>query len=330
MTRSRPSQPSHLRAGIVFRIRGVGALSRCLLAACSLSVACGGGASPEATGERRLGDARVGGEVVSTVDGQPITRSDVARAARVAGVGQDVALRRLQDEAVLWAAAERAGYGDDRAVRRAGRQAAVQALLRRRVEAAVDGTAVPRSELDALYQQSRERFSRPPRRASVHVLARLSEDASRAAAAAAEAWVTDRVAELGAAPDPELAALAMAGRFTDLPFEVSVEEVPPLASDAPADAAYLNALFSLPDEGVVPRPVRTAFGWHALVLTSMEPAVDIGEDEAIEILRAERVAARRAVALTALVEQVAAEVPTTVDPSAARRALADDAFGSAR
>ncbi|RZO57970.1 MAG: hypothetical protein EVA89_20500, partial [Sandaracinaceae bacterium] len=59
------------------------------------------GASDPAHAPASVGAAAVGGRVVSTVDGHPITVDQVAAAARAAGVTPEVALRRLQDEALL-------------------------------------------------------------------------------------------------------------------------------------------------------------------------------------------------------------------------------------
>jgi hypothetical protein len=96
----------------------------------------------------------VGGRVVSTVDGQPITVEDVERVARSAELSPAEALRRLQRYHLLAGEAERRGFGANAAVRRASRKAAVQALLAAEVE--VEAPPSPDDE-DA---QVRERFGR--------------------------------------------------------------------------------------------------------------------------------------------------------------------------
>jgi hypothetical protein len=91
------------------------------------------------------GESRVGGRVVSTVDGEPITVDDVERVAGATGLPPEAALRRLQRFRLLAREAERRGLRERPAVRAAGRRAAVQALLAREVEspgAATDGSAV--------------------------------------------------------------------------------------------------------------------------------------------------------------------------------------------
>src|SRR5688500_17297584 len=76
---------------------------------------------------RPQGDARLGGQVISTVDGVAITVGDVGRLAEAERITPREALRRLQDDLILAAEAERRGLGDDRRVEQDARRAEVQA-----------------------------------------------------------------------------------------------------------------------------------------------------------------------------------------------------------
>lgn len=271
------------------------------------------------------GDAQVGGEIVSTVDGHPITLDEVADAARGAGVPPAVALARLQDELLLANAATHAGHARDDEARRAR----VHALLEREVEARVQGEGIDPSSLEAARLEQSERFERPERRTSVHVLARIDSGADPSVEAAAARWIQGIRGELEAAQNqpaqnPEALALAMRRRSHDgLPFEVLVEEVGALGRAGAADPAYLAALFESDELGPTSAPVRSTFGWHAVVRTSIEPAWRASADEAVETLRTERLAVLRAERLASFVQELSARTEINVDRQVAERALRD-------
>jgi len=290
----------------------VALLSAALLAACAPDGAADEGLG---LGDRIRGDERVGGEVVSTVDGHAITLEEVEAAARAAEVEPAVALRRLQDEALLALAARRArGPRDDPAVTRAERQAMVQALLERTVEA--EEPEVPEDEVVAAYEASRGRFSAPETRWSAYVVAL---DAPVADMDAGRAWIAQIVEELREAPDPVNAALAVRRRsdLDALPFAVEVQEVAGLPRDDPrSEPAYLQALFAMEEPGVFPEPVRTQLGWHAVILTRIEPPRTTSREEALETLRQERVAQLRHGELNELVADIARRTPVTLVPQA--------------
>lgn len=293
-----------------------------------LFTACDQGAGSHAQEiELARGDAHVGGDVVSTVDGHPITVAEVEQAAREAGVPPRRALRELQDELILARAAERRGFDAATEVERARRQSAVQALLARGVEAEVGPDRIDPATLEAEFEANPGRFDRPERRRSAHLLASVGPDATPSAAAAAEAWIREKHAEIAAAPDPAAAILAIRRNPpTDLPFTVSVEEVPGLDRDAGADPAYLAALFSRDDAGLVAEPVHTAFGWHVVAVTGTEPAWTATHEEAIATLRDERLVSLRADYLEALVRRLASEQPVAVEHDTLRRILSDPSF----
>ncbi|MCA9605852.1 MAG: peptidyl-prolyl cis-trans isomerase [Myxococcales bacterium] len=279
-----------------------------ILAACGPSE---GGSGPSLEGARVRGSAQVGGEVVATVDGHPITRAEVEAAARAGGVRPTVALRRLEDELILALAAERHASVPDPSVRRAMRQAEVQALLARTVEASE--AAIDPARLEEAYAENPGRFVAPEERRSCHVLAVVPPGIEEPLA---EAWIREVVAELEAAPDPVAEALSIRRRRLDqLPFEVVVQEVVGLTRENASDQAYVDALFSLPTEGVVPHPVRSEQGWHAIVLTRIEPARHTPRADALAILRDEAVARHRAGELEQLEAEIAHRTPRFLAPN---------------
>lgn len=291
----------------------------------ALVAACDGGApaAPEA-GARARGGARVGGDVVATVDGHAITIDEVAAAARAAGVSPELALARLEEEAILAAEAERAGLADDPEVRRATRRAAVQALLARSVEAEITADTIDRAELEAALDAAPGRFDRPERRRSTHALASVPPGAPAEVAAAAEAWIRGLHAELVASTDPAGALGARARRpEVGLPFEVSYEDVPALARADQADEAYLAALFAAEGPGLAAAPVQSALGWHAVVVTEVVPAWRPSREEALAVLLDERLAALRAARLEQLVRELGSGAGVRLEREAMQRAFSD-------
>ncbi len=254
----------------------------------------------------------MGGDVISTVDGHPITLSELAHASTGASVDPAVALSRLQDEEVVARAAQRAGWGADPEVARAERRALVQALLARTVEATEP--EIDPVEIERAYEASGGRFDAPERRGGVYVLARTGGPNDEAAA---RRWIAQAHAEIAAAAEPVAAALAIGRRPLDsLPFGAEVREVELVDRGAGADPAYLEALFALERPGLVPAPVLTSAGWQVIVLTRIEPARSVARVDAMLTLRDERVAVIRAAALAQLVREIARDRPVVVEPNA--------------
>ena len=154
----------------------------------SLVVALGCGGEPgsvEVAGRRGEGTAEVGGDVVATVDGHPITAGDVVRAVRVTGLSKERALERLVRQELLVLEARRRGYADAPSVRRIAEKAAVQALLARAVEEPVP----PRPDLDdeALVSARRERLDALLNELAQRIPVERRDDAIARALAADEA-----------------------------------------------------------------------------------------------------------------------------------------------
>lgn len=265
-------------------MRGVAALVL-LLAGCPGGEDDAGGAAPSA----REGDAEVGGEVVATVDGVPIGLDDVRRVLREGDLRPREALARLEEEELLAAEARRRGYRDDPAVRYAARKAMVQALLEREIERAITPATIPEERVREQYER-RDDWARPERRASAHVLAKTGPGADPELDRGAERFAARVLHELAFAEDPQQ-ILERYRESEDEPFEVTVEEIPPVARDASFAEPYLEAVFDVDRAGPVDVPVRTRYGWHAILVTEIVPARD-GSFESVQRAIREQLASR--------------------------------------
>jgi parvulin-like peptidyl-prolyl isomerase len=248
----------------------------------------------------------VASDVVATVDGEPVAVDDVVRVARVAKLAPKTAARRLRDELLLAKEARRRGYRDRREVVRARRKALVQALLEREVEERAQAEDISREALKERYRAQADRFRQPERRASVHVLAGLPEDA--------DPELEERARELAARALRELrgsdSRTAVLDRYRQLDSEaadgldVKVERLPPTARDGSLAEPYLEALFDAPAPAPLEDPVRTRFGWHAIVLTDIQEAKEKPLSAVEEELRREIVTQRRHHRLSSLVREL--------------------------
>jgi peptidyl-prolyl cis-trans isomerase C len=124
------------------------------------------------------------------------------------------------------------------------------------------------------------------------VLATLPANASPAAEAAAKSFAESMLAPLAEGPDLDRLLLSQNGQKTDL-FEVVAERLPAVNRSASFAPQFLEAIFNVAAPGVVPGPVRTQFGWHAIAVTEIVPREVTPFATASVTLRRELTAARR-------------------------------------
>jgi parvulin-like peptidyl-prolyl isomerase len=250
--------------------------------------ACGTGDSEQGLrGSQSRGSAQVGGQVVSTVHGHPITVSDVQDLVR-AGLSPEQALRRLQGERLLMAEAEQRGLGKQPAVEQVARQASVQSLL----QSVTDAANASDEQLRAAYDRAKSRFEQPERRVTVHVLAKLPKNATAEADAAARAFAAQMIDRLAQVSDYKAFAASLK-RETSSGFKIVFERLPAMHRQSNLVQSFLDAMFELQEPGVVRRPVRTTFGWHAIRVLEIRPSTSTSYEEAAEQLRAELVLERK-------------------------------------
>jgi peptidyl-prolyl cis-trans isomerase C len=276
-----------------------------------LCAACGGSGTRERS---NAGGALTQG-VVANVDGTAITVADVQRLCERGALTPRAALERLEAEALLAREAERRGFSAVDAVDRVGQQALVQALLAADVEREEPTAA----ELDEAYAKSGERFHTPERRVATHVLAVLPAKPSPEMEAMEREFATDVIQKLKAAADPSTVMEAL--RHADAPFTVRVEALSPAPRDGMFVPEFTRAMFSLEKPGIVPEPVRTQFGWHAIWLRQILPEQRIPEAEARAQLAQELTLSKRQRRLDALLKQLEQHVDVKYAPKV-RDALA--------
>ncbi|MEZ4256456.1 MAG: peptidylprolyl isomerase [Polyangiales bacterium] len=274
-------------------------------------------------GERRTGDgspladgrANIGGNVVATVDGRPITVARVAAVVRATGLAPSDALRRLEDEELLASEAAKRGMGERAVVQRILKQAAVQKLLHEAVEVPMQAANVPAKEVDKVFEQRRDSLSHPEQRASVHILVRVKPGAAPDVDAKAKLVAQRAITDLRRAVDYDVLVDSLNGTFRD-GVQLYAERVPALARDSRADKAYLDAMFALPAPGVVDHPVRSMFGWHAIAVAKIIPPSTADRHAADARLRESLVVPMRKRQLGSLLDAVRKRVTVERDEGA--------------
>jgi parvulin-like peptidyl-prolyl isomerase len=251
---------------------------------CSLGVlgvfgaACGDDGEGRSRGTAQHGSSKIGGAVVSTVDGHAISIADVQAVMRASSLSAREALDRLQAEQLLMAEAERRGTSSE-AIDQVEVRAAVQALLDREAASRLASD----SELRAAYERD-ARFHVPETRTTVHVLARVGDKASEKEAQAAYGVAKKAVGDLRT---QDLSAVEARYSGSIDGIAVKTEHLPPVDRNAAFVREYLDGVFSIPAPGVVPEPVRTSFGWHAIRVLEITAARETPFEEAAAVLRGE-------------------------------------------
>jgi parvulin-like peptidyl-prolyl isomerase len=237
----------------------------------------------------------VSGDVVSRVNGSAIGVTEVERLAQVGKLPPNAALERLQAERLLGQEANERGYARRSHTELIAREALVQELLANVVEP----VEVSQQELEQSYASQKSRFTQPEKRRATHVLAKLDPSAGPEAKAVAQAFIKQTIRALQTSRDSQ-ETLAMAKAESSPSFSVEVQELPLAADDGTFVAEFSRALFSLDAPGVVPEPVNTEFGYHAILLTEIVPALDEPQSVAFETLRQEIVTRKRTQQMQAL------------------------------
>jgi parvulin-like peptidyl-prolyl isomerase len=258
------------------------------------------------------------GEVVSIVNGVSIHTHEVQRLVAATGLSARTALARLQAERLLELEAAQRGYGSRSETNRVARQALVQALLSRDVEV----VSVDEAEITRAYAAARARFEPPEKRVASHVLALVPKGASEAQERAAHAFAEAACRELLASHDRSATLETWKAQAQNSPqLPLKVEDLPAVADDGSFVPEFTRALFSLSEPGVVATPVRTEFGWHAIVLTAIQPSSQVPMAVARAQLRRELATQKHKSRFDALLATLRDRTPVQY-ADAARQALA--------
>ena len=272
--------------------------------------------SPTDAGHAR---AELGGDVVAVVNGEAITRADIALRARNDHSDATAALRALEDER-LWAQAARdRGYGDGPAVADAARRASVRALLAQ-LEAEVPPSSVDPEAVRARFEATRQQYDLPERRDVVHVLLPVPDGAAAEVDAAMHARAIGMARRLADA-DPS-AREAILNAFDAEPGGVHAEPVNGVAATTPFDEDFIHAIFSQPTAGVLPEPVRAYDGWHVIWVRAVHAASEPVFAEHAQEVAASLLAEARARKLSELIAQLRASIHVALDEEVVRREFA--------
>jgi hypothetical protein len=280
-------------------------ISRTAAVVLALSAACGGSATRE---HSNAGGALVQG-VVANVDGTAITLAEVERLATRGDLAPKAALERLEAEALLEREAERRGYASLTEVQEVGRQATVQALLAKDVESE---RATP-SEIDDAYVKQADRFHTPERRVAMHVLAVMPKKPAPELEETERKYIAGVIAQLKAAADPMRVLESV--QHEQHPFQVKVETLPAAPREGKFVKEFSDAMFALDAPGIVPEPVRTQYGWHAIWVREFLPEERVPEAVAREQLSREIQLNKRRARVDALVKQRSGRAGVTYAPN---------------
>ncbi len=276
---------------------------------------CGKASSPVRDTEPAAGGAwsEADETPVAVVDGSRIALREVRELVRRSALSSREALDRLVAERLLMQEARRRGFADVAEVRHVGEQAAVQAVL---IEEA-DSLAVAEEELRKAYEAAHDRFHVPEKRETIHLLVRMPADAAPELSRAGEAVAGEAVDALAYAGVEEAARILEQLRGQHgADFKIRVEKLPPFGRTGRLVKEYEDAMFELSEAGVVPRPVRTRFGWHAIYLTAIHPEQHWSFEEAAGQLRAEILLEKRKKRMEVFFDRLRTNADIQTDESA--------------
>jgi peptidyl-prolyl cis-trans isomerase C len=280
-----------------------------VMCASGLASSCGDDGAGRGPGRAERGESQVGGAVVSTVNGHPILISDVHALMKASSLSAREALERLQAEQLLIAEAERRGIASA-TIDHVAERARVQALLDREAAANV----ATESDLRTAYEKD-VRFHMPEMRLPMHVLARVSTKATEAEVAAARAVAVKAIADLRSLDLAAIEARYSADATID-GVKVKTERLPPVHRDSAFLKEFLEGVFSVSATGVVPEPVRTRFGWHAIRVLEITAPRHTPFEQAEKVLRTEVTTKKQAEAVSALLIDLRHANPVKLVPDA--------------
>jgi hypothetical protein len=281
--------------------------------AASVATGCGEQVSGLLQGHEPSEVVEVSGDVAGRVNGSAIGLVEVERLATNAELAPSTALHKLVAERLLAQEARSRGYAVSARTDDAARKAQVQALL----EAAVENVAPSDDELEAAYKAQRSRFEKPEHRRATHLLALLPARASAEADRAARSFISQTLVALRAAPDADVAAVLDGAKLHQSPlFQVKLERLPAAPREGKFVPEFAEALFSVPEPGIVSEPVRTEFGYHAIWVTEIVPAFTELRSVAFETLRDELTKQKQKQRLDALLGELRARTPVRFAPDA--------------
>lgn len=203
-------------------------------------------------------------EVVAKVGGRAIGAAHVRERMELDGIRAEEALDALVEEELLLQEVQRAGLSADPEAERRVDRMMVRAFLHD-LEKENTPEGLPTTRVREDFERNREQFQVLERRGSWHVLVKADTAEAREIAASV-------LAEARRAKDPrEVFERYSEGAADGIDLPVVVEELPPMTTKAKIEKPYKGALFEAKTPGPVKGPVQTSYGWHAIVVTEIQP-----------------------------------------------------------
>ena len=250
--------------------------------------------------------------MVAEVNGLPVYDDCVATQAAANGLDRRAGLEECIAFELLAQEAAARGLASDPEVRRTKKTESVRRLIQAAfVSRYPDPESMDRSLLEEAYDELRnQRYARPEVRHVVHALFKLeNEPEGTPEDQAAEALIREiyeAAKDTRSSSHEEFVRIAeeIAGDqeiLTEGPF--------PLHRNSSLAKSFIEATFALPDAGMVSPPVRSHVGWHVILLTRIDPELNVSLEEA----KAELFQYQRARLYTDWVSRLAAEARILVD-----------------
>ena len=203
-------------------------------------------------------------QVVATVGGHAIGAADIRERMTLDGISAEAAVDALVEEKLLLQEARRTGLSEEPEAGRRVDRMMVQAFLHD-LEKENTPEGLPGKQVREDFERNREQFQVLERRGSWHVLIKADDPEAREVAASV-------LAEVRRASDPrEVFERYTEGAVDKIDMPVVVEELPAMTVKAEIEKPYKDALFGAKAPGPMSEPVRTSYGWHAIVLTEIQP-----------------------------------------------------------
>ena len=203
-------------------------------------------------------------EVVAKVGGRDIGAADVRKRMTLDGVSARAAIDSIVEEELLLQGAQRAGLSEDPEAARRVDRTMVRALLHD-LEKENTPEGLPDEQVREDFERNREGFQVLERRGSWHVLVKADTEEAREVAASI-------LAEARNADDPrEVFDRYADGAADHLDLPVVVEDLPAMTMKAQIEKPYKDALFKAKTLGPLKEPILTSYGWHAIVVTGIQP-----------------------------------------------------------
>lgn len=226
--------------------------------------------------------------VVARVAGTSIGAAEVEALMLAEGLSGDEAVQRLVDESLLAHEGERLGLTLTEEGERAVERRMVRSMLRD-MEADATPEDVTEEELQEDYERYRDRYRIPELRKSWHIVVKDTGPEGKALA-------TSILRGLHRASAPREVFERYESRETEEgEIEILAEDLPQVPKNAGLEKPYLDALFGAKSVGPLNNLVETSYGWHAIVVTEIQPAnvktrADVEEETRERISQAKRLA----------------------------------------